>query len=243
LTPSPEWLIVVNAEGLVLAVAGGAPREWIGAHLDGRADVPADLRQAAAVTLREFNRAVTHPGAMSMTIASTGQPVRLLMIHALPVHRVPTDVRRLLESATQVMQPQARGADVALTLDIAESVPRLLALDPEKVAWTITALVGNALRFVAHGTRLRPGGTIEVRAALDAGQPRVIVEVRDNGRGIPKDRLSQLMERRPDQLHPSALTLSIVREFVAAHGGSLQLESRTEADRSGTTVRLSFPCG
>lgn len=239
--PSDEWLIVMNAAGLVLTVAGGPPREWIGTHLEDRPDVPGDLRRAAADARRGFNRGGTDPGAVATTIAATGQPVRLLLLHALPVHRVPTDLRRLLASAIQVMQAQARGVDVAVTLHVAEDVPRQVPLDPEKVAWMITALVGNALRFVAHGTRLRPGGTIEVQAAFDPEEGRVIVDVRDSGRGIPPERLSQLLERTPDRPHSSALALHIVQEFVAAHGGALHVESRTETGRSGTTVRLTFP--
>jgi hypothetical protein len=57
---------------------------------------------------------------------------------------VATGLRGLLESTVLVMAEQARTIDAALTVDVGRDVPRTLSLDPEKIAWAITALVGNA---------------------------------------------------------------------------------------------------
>ena len=98
------------------------------------------------------------------TVMSTAPPVRILALHAVPVRRLAIDLRALLESTIKVMEQQARAIEVALTVDVGPDVPQTLRLDPEKIAWTLTALIGNALRFVRRGTRLMPGGTIQVHA-------------------------------------------------------------------------------
>ncbi len=205
-------------------------------------DVPVELEHLAAEMRRRFVESGTSASLASRTLASAAQPIRVLVLPALPVRRLATDVRALLKSTINVMERQARAIEVGLTLDVGPDVPPTLWLDPEKMAWTITALVGNALRFVRRGTRLMPGGTIQVRARYEPAAARVILEVQDDGSGIPKATLSALLERPRGQLHASGLALSLVQDVVAAHGGSVQLESSTEADRSGTTVRLTIPC-
>jgi signal transduction histidine kinase len=70
----------------------------------------------------------------------------------------------------------------------------------------------------------------------------VVLEVQDDGSGIPADTLRQLLRRAPGPLHASGLALSLVQDVIAAHGGEIRLDSSTEAERSGTTVRLIIPC-
>jgi signal transduction histidine kinase len=70
----------------------------------------------------------------------------------------------------------------------------------------------------------------------------VVLEVADDGVGIPADRLSQLLTRPPDGSGVSALALNLVQDIVAAHGGAVRIESSTDAWQSGTTVRLRIPC-
>jgi signal transduction histidine kinase len=201
---------VLNADGTVLAVDGGAPLDWIDRRLQDCGDVPAGAR--------------------------------ILTVHAVPVRLSAVDLRALLKSTVSVMERQARAIGVALTLDVGPDVPPTLRLDPEKIAWTLTALIGNALRFVRRGTRLMPGGTIQVRARRAPVSSHVVLEVQDDGGGIPADTLRQLLRRSPGPLHASGLALSLVQDVIAAHGGEIRLESSTEADRSGTTVRLIIPC-
>jgi signal transduction histidine kinase len=141
-----------------------------------------------------------------------------------------------------VMTPQARAIDAALRLEAGPHLPSTLMLDAEKIAWTLTALIGNALRFVRRGSSLRPGGTITVRANHSPAASEVVLEVADDGIGIPTDRLSQMLRRASDGRGASALALNLVQDIVAAHGGAVHIESSTEAWHSGTTVRLTLPC-
>jgi signal transduction histidine kinase len=236
-----EWLIVLNADGTVLAVDGGAPLEWLDTRVQERADVPADVRRAADEARRQCDASSPDGNLVSTTVTSAAPAVRILALHAIPVRRRATDLRALLESTVRVMEQQARAIEVALALDVGSDVPRTLCLDPEKIAWTLTALIGNALRFVRRGTRLMPGGAIQVRARYAPAASQVILEVQDDGSGIPKETLTRLLRRSPGPPPPSGLALSLMQDVIAAHGGSVQLESSTEPDHSGTTVRLVIP--
>lgn len=240
--PMPaEWLIVLNVDGTIVAAYGGVPVGWIGTRVDERTDMPAEIRTAAAEARRELVESITLASMASRTIQTTSASVRIVVLHAIGVHRIPTELRALLESTVKLMEPQARGLDVALTLDVRPEVPQVIGLDSSKLAWAITALVGNALRFVRRGTRLMPGGAIQVRARLDPANSMVVLEVQDDGAGIPKDVLAGLLRRLPQQLHVSGLALNLIQDVVAAHGGTVEIESSTQADRSGTTVRLTLP--
>ena len=235
-----ERLIVLNADGTVIAVDGGSPADWIGSRLETRPDVPAEVQQAAAETRHQLDESGPSASLASNSITSGAQQIRVVVLHAVPVRIETIDVRALLESTINVMAQQARAMDVGLTLDVGPDVPRTLPLDPDKMAWAITALIGNALRFVRRGTRLMPGGAIQVRARYDPAA-RVILDVQDDGTGIDQHTLTALLERSPGQLHASGLALCLVEDVVAAHGGTVQLESSMDADHSGTTVRLTIP--
>jgi signal transduction histidine kinase len=87
-----------------------------------------------------------------------------------------------------------------------------------------------------------PGGAIVVRARHSAADAQVVIEVQDDGTGIAADRLRDLLQRSIDRPHVTGLGLLLVRDVVAAHGGRMDVTSRTDSEQSGTTVRLTLPC-
>ena len=153
---------------------------------------------------------------------------------------MPTDLRALLRSTLEVMQGQANAFDVALNVVVDGEVPAVVALDAEKIAWATTVLVGNALRYVRHGSHAMPGGSIAVRVTYDSAVHEVTLEVQDDGSGIPVERLRFLFSVGPDQPRVG-LGLSMVREIVAAHAGDIEVHSNTDPLQCGTRVRLTLP--
>jgi signal transduction histidine kinase len=150
-------------------------------------------------------------------------------------------VRALLEAAVAPLRGQAEAKDVSLTSIVDDDVPQRCVVDGPKCAWAISTLVGNALRFVRAGSRLLPGGTIDVRIHMVSPSVTETV-VADDGPGITAERLATLFDPRPDGLPSGAVALSLVRDVARAHGGDLSLESRADGTH-GTIARLRLPLG
>jgi signal transduction histidine kinase len=233
------WHLVLARDGTVVAATDGAPASWIGTRLEACPEAPEDLRLAAAGFLSGESHSHA-PVSTAISLQSTGETVSLTVIDALPLRRGPTNLTALLRSSLESMVPQAAAAEVTLKIAVESDVPGRIDVDGDKIAWVVTALVGNALRYVRPRSMMMPGGTIIVRAAFNSVSREVVVEVQDDGPGIPEDRLPTLFDPRPDGPR-RALGLQMVREVVAAHGGSLEVDSQTEAFMSGTIVRLMLP--
>ena len=89
-------------------------------------------------------------------------------------------------------------------------------------------------------------GRVEVRGSLmtgtgDDGRPRLLIEVDDDGPGVPAEKRSTALKRgqRLDEAKPgSGLGLNIVTETAAMYGGKVDLD---KADLGGLRVKLVLP--
>jgi signal transduction histidine kinase len=151
-----------------------------------------------------------------------------------------TDIAALLRSSLSPLVEQAREQQIELRVVTLGVVPTL-AIDNEKLAWAVAALAGNALRYVCRGSAERAGGSVLVHLEYDEGREEVAIAIQDDGPGIPKDKLPYLFERRRDAHHVDGLSLSLVREIVAAHGGRIEVESQTAPEEHGTSITIRIP--
>ncbi len=168
---------------------------------------------------------------------------RFDMTEAIPLRRHATDVRRLLASSLEVLGRQAAALDIHFRIEAADDLPTDARIDPEKIAWAVTTLVGNSLRYARTGTRLMPGGSILVRLGFDAGKNELTVVVQDDGPGIPKEKCARLFERTEGAVHAAGLALLLIHDVIEAHGGNIDIESRTGGFDHGTTITLRLPAG
>ena len=114
---------------------------------------------------------------------------------------------------------------------------KIMSFDEEKLERILLNLISNATKFT------KPGGTIEVE--LFDKDNYVVISIKDNGIGIPKDKLSQIFQRFK-QVDPllsrshegSGIGLSIVKSLVEMHGGTIKVESEYE---QGTEFIVSLP--
>jgi two-component system OmpR family sensor kinase len=122
-----------------------------------------------------------------------------------------------------------------ITADVAEGVT--VDGDEDRLRQVVGNLVGNALVHTPAGT------PVSVRVRNGGG--RAVVEVRDDGPGMPSEVVERAFERfsradasRSRHAGGAGLGLAIVRAIVDAHGGEVELESTPGA---GTTVRVALP--
>lgn len=152
---------------------------------------------------------------------------------ARQLRREPTDMRALVE--TQVEAQRLRWQAHQLQVQV-EGPAAVLPVDREKMASAIGNLLSNAIRFSPPGA--------SVRITLDRRPGRLQIEVQDQGPGVaPADRERIFEpfyrgERQPaDAVRGTGVGLSIVHEYIQAHGGRVDLLP----DGPGAHFRIELP--
>ena len=150
-----------------------------------------------------------------------------LQLEALPVA---STARELVAD----LRPEAERAGVEVLLDLDEALH--CWSDRRGLYRVLRNLVDNAIKYNHRG------GWVRVRAFDDGGAP--VIEVADNGEGIPAGELKAVLQRfyRVDRARTPGngglgLGLAIVKHMVQALGGHLELDSR-EGVGTTVTVRL-----
>jgi two-component system sensor histidine kinase BaeS len=150
---------------------------------------------------------------------------------ALELHAEPTDLVALVSDAVESHRRTAADQAVAVVVD---GSPRLgdVLVDPVRIREVVSNLVVNALRAMPDG------GALRVR--VDAVAADAVIEVKDTGFGIDPADLDNVFDRfsKGSSSAGSGLGLTISRDLVEAHGGSITIES---VPAVGTKVVVHLP--
>ena len=148
-----------------------------------------------------------------------------------------TALHEAVAAAIQQADTQDRRGTIVVDVEVPAALPRIQA-DQHRLTQVITNLLNNAYealqgkgRVIVRATpaRLESGGT---------GRDAVLVEVADDGPGIPaeaKDKVFDLFFTT--KAKGSGLGLAVVRRIVDAHDGRLDLHTSPK----GTTIRVTLP--
>lgn len=131
-------------------------------------------------------------------------------------------VREIVES----LHPRARAKGLALRCDIAANVPAWVQIDDGRLRQVLINLIGNALKFTAHGSVGVSVGAV----ATPAGAWSLAFAVTDTGPGIPQDQQSKLFTpftrlAQTASEEGSGLGLALSAALCRAMGGTITLES------------------
>ncbi|NMO14342.1 response regulator [Pyxidicoccus fallax] len=147
---------------------------------------------------------------------------------------VPTDLSAFTSSLASAFRSAAEHAGLRLTVDC-PPLPVPVLVDPEMWEKVLFNLLSNAVKYTHQG---------EVGVSLRAEDGQVVLVVRDTGVGIPESALPHLFERfyrvratRGRSHEGTGIGLSLVRELVTLHGGTVDVASRL-GEGSAFTVRL-----
>lgn len=135
----------------------------------------------------------------------------------------------------RVFQTQTAYAEThRFLMDIAPEARRVWA-DEDKLEQILLNLVNNAAKYSPQG------GKVEVTANVEEGQ--LVVQVRDEGIGIPPEALPHLFERYhrlggDRRIRGVGIGLYLVRHLVEAHGGRVGVQSEVG---KGSTFTFTIP--
>ncbi len=172
------------------------------------------------------------------TVALQGQIEALLRFNAAAfearqLHRERVALLPLIEEQVyaQRLQWQAQGLEVR-----AEGEDLQITADRTKLGTALANLLSNAIRFSARG------GLITLNVSSAPGVARI--DISDAGPGIANSDRERIFEpffrgeRQPEHaVKGTGIGLSIVQEYIAAHGGSVELL----ADGPGARFRIELP--
>ncbi|NOX60650.1 MAG: PAS domain S-box protein [Chloroflexi bacterium] len=134
------------------------------------------------------------------------------------------DMVALVRESVKGLEMQAQQAGVEIALDLPTDLPPLFG-DRELLVSVVNNLVGNAIKFSTKGGR--------VRVALYQQDGALVLEVEDNGLGIPEEDIPHLFTKfyRSERVHKAGikgtgLGLALVKQAVELHNGVIQVESR-----------------
>ena len=145
----------------------------------------------------------------------------------------PVEIRRVVERVTADQALAARARGLSFETEV-EDV--MLAADPEKLRVVLDNLVSNAVKFSPERERVR------IAARLDGDT--LALDVIDQGQGIPPaerlrifDPFYQGAQVGAGPVRGTGIGLSVVKEYVFAHGGSVEVLD----SRRGAHFRVRLP--
>lgn len=155
----------------------------------------------------------------------------------LELRRSEVELATVIQQAVEVARPLIDAAGQKLTIDLPDEPIHLYA-DHARLAQVFGNLLNNSCKYT------RTNGAISLRAERN-GNDEVLVSVRDNGAGIPSDKIDSIFdmfmqvdrssERSRDGL---GIGLTLVKRLVEMHGGSIEARSDGEGQGSEFIVHL-----
>ncbi len=144
------------------------------------------------------------------------------------------DIRETIALAALGVQDRLAESSIHLEINASDDVGTFIA-DGQRIRQILFNLLSNAIGFS------EPGQTVTLSALRRVDE--IILNVSDQGRGIPPDVIDEVFKRfntnsRGSRHHGVGLGLSIVRSLVELHGGHVEIES---TPHRGTIVSCVFP--
>lgn len=149
----------------------------------------------------------------------------------MEIERIDFEPRKLVEDVIVLFQQTATekpGKALALSLSVADEVPRFVRGDPTRLRQVLVNLVGNAVKFTDQGSI-----TVDCTCRSDGDVPQLCFRIVDTGIGISREVLPRMFEdfTQADtsisrKYQGTGLGLSICRRLVDLMGGSIGVESR-----------------
>lgn len=186
--------------------------------------------QRAAKLLRTLKRNVQALDALVGKVIEENTNVRAEA--GIKVVRREFDLWPLVEALFQDLQSVAEESKTRLTNAVPDDF--VVYADASLLRRVFQNLIANAIAYAPRGEVVVGAGDASAGGAVECF-------VRDDGQGIPADRLAFVFDKYetdPEKEGGAGLGLAIVKSFVEAHGGTVNVESKPGA---GSAFRFTLP--
>jgi signal transduction histidine kinase len=154
----------------------------------------------------------------------------------IKINKKNSDIVFMSKAITESVQVYSSQKGIALDF-ISQLQEKIIGIDDEKYERILLNLLSNAIKFTPEGK--------SIRVKLIAKKNNVCIEVKDEGIGIPKDKVDIIFERFGQvdsslsrQAEGTGIGLSLVKKFVEALGGSISVKSTVGR---GSTFTILLP--
>ncbi|MDP4089769.1 MAG: ATP-binding protein [Bacillota bacterium] len=154
----------------------------------------------------------------------------------IKIHKRNVDIVFLTNSIVESVRTYSSQKGIKLTFEPLTQ-KKIIGMDDEKYERILLNLLSNAIKFTPEGRRI----SVNLRTVKN----RIRIEVKDNGIGIPEDKVEVIFERFGQvdsslsrQAEGSGIGLSLVKKLVDALGGSISVKSRIGR---GSTFTILLP--
>ncbi|MFN8588660.1 MAG: ATP-binding protein [Candidatus Eisenbacteria bacterium] len=192
-----------------------------------------EAREPLEMALRNSNRALAQVNRLLELARLEGGGMKL--------HAVEADLGHELREMAAPFAPLARRRGIALDVQVHEGVA--VWCDRGLLEQAIANLLANALKFTPAGGHV----TLAGRGEGAGDTARYVIAVRDDGPGIAPEEQPRLFERfyqasgaREVTRPGTGIGLSLARDIVELHGGTIELDS---APGAGSTFTVRLPLG
>jgi two-component system phosphate regulon sensor histidine kinase PhoR len=148
----------------------------------------------------------------------------------------PVDLGQVIHKAGELFAPAVQKKQQSLALNLDPNLP-ILKGNGDYIERAVANLIDNASKYTPEGG--------EIRVTAQAIGQYAVIEVSDNGIGIPAEDIPRIFERfyrvdrsRSREMGGTGLGLSIVKHVAQVHGGQIEVES---PPGQGSTFRLKLP--
>lgn len=155
----------------------------------------------------------------------------------IPLQKENFVIQDLLREVFEMMHAQIHDRQVKCSIKKGTEFPVTVFADKEKIRQVLINLVDNAIKY-GH-----IGGTV-VASIYELDGKRVLVELSDDGAGIPEAHLARIFERfyrtdmaRSRKVAGSGLGLAICKHIIEAHGQNIHVRSKPDV---GTTIGFTL---
>gem|GEM_PF-6276571 len=155
------------------------------------------------------------------------------------IKKAPTDITAIIRSLATDLAGLCHDHEVALEQPKKFPKRYVLSIDADKIRQVFQNLLSNAIKYS------RKGGKVVVDFKDLKAERKVLITIRDNGLGIPKQQQSRMFEKffRADNVQTAetdgtGLGLYIAKAIIEGHGGSISFESE---ENVGTTFFVELP--